>query len=142
LFFRLAVNGSTITNAGAEGVRIQSLGAVAPGALVSAAISNNMVTNSALEGIRLDGNGVSSLSAEVAANPLAANAGVADFLAQANDTSDMCIELLSTGSGLPATFQVNNAGTGTFNFFETGVDAIATRVGAITSVPQGTCNVP
>jgi hypothetical protein len=140
----VTVTGNTLTGAPLEGrveIRADLDGA---GTNVSLAINGNNVSNSGGEGIQITaGPAAASVSADVIGNTLLNNAGVADFQAQANGTAAMCVELINNGNaGNTATFDVDNNGTGLFQFFESANDQLAVRSINITTALEGACGVP
>ena len=107
---------------------------------MTADITSNDLNNNTLEGIDLQTDTAASLSARADANIVDANGGLADVAANTLGNSNICLELTNNGNpNVNATFQVQNNGTGLFQFFEQGNDSLANQIGAITPVAQGTC---
>jgi hypothetical protein len=139
----VTIAGNTVSNSALQGIGVVLDGAATDVAL---SIKGNTVDNSLAEGIRISsGLGAAVVDVNARDNTLVGNGGVADFSVQASGTSDMCVELTdNNGIALnTATFQVNNAGTVPFLFFELGNDAPAVRLGIFSPVSgPGICAVP
>nr|WP_318836025.1 DUF1565 domain-containing protein [Desulfuromonas versatilis] len=145
----LAVNilTNTLTDAGAgadgnEGINITSRGA----ALVTAVLSGNVISGSAGEAVDLEAQGSSAFKGFVANNDLSTSAAASDLRAAiaGGATATACLELIDNANAAAnSSFVVNNgAAEGSFQLFETGNDAPATRLGAaLSDVPQGACAI-